>query len=250
MNNIQLSKRLNAACEMVSSKSRVADVGTDHGFVPIYLMENHIAEHVVAMDVNEGPLERATIHVKEYGFENEIDIRLSDGLKELLPEEADTLICCGMGGLLMMRILEEGTPREKGIRHMILQPQSDLFGFRKYLHDNKFYIEDEREIFEEGKYYTAMKASTENGVEDPYEKAWELFQTEDSMDRERAFNICHRFGPTLILRRDEVLKNYLEHELELCDKILLKLSENEHSDRMRDIINKKNDISFVLSLYK
>jgi len=95
-----------------------------------------------------------------------------------------------------------------------------------------------------------MKASTENGVEDPYEKAWELFQAEDSMDRERAFNICHRFGPTLILRRDEVLKNYLEHELELCDKILLKLSENEHSDRMRDIINKKNDISFVLSLYK
>ncbi len=250
MSNIQLSKRLNAACEMVNPHSRVADVGTDHGFVPIYLMENHIADHVVAMDVNEGPLERATEHVREYGFESMIEIRLSDGLEKLSEGEADTLICCGMGGLLMMRILEEGKPKEKGIEHMILQPQSDLFGFRKYLYENKFFIEDEREIFEDGKYYTAMKAVTNGNAEDSYEKAFEVFNEKEEMDKDRAFTICHRFGPTLILKRDEVLKQYLEHELELCNKILLKLSENEHSDRMRDIINKKNDISFVLSLYK
>lgn len=249
MSNIQLSKRLNAACEMVNIHSRVADVGTDHGFVPIYLMENNIADHVVAMDVNEGPLERATEHVREHGFEGRIEIRLSDGLEKLSEGEADTLICCGMGGLLMMRILEEGRPKEKGITHMILQPQSDLFGFRKYLYENHFFIEEEREIFEDGKYYTAMKAGTSDNIEDPYEKAFEAFCKKVEMDKARAITICHRFGPTLILKTDEVLKQYLEHELELCDKIILKLSENEHSDRMRDIINKKNDISFVLSLF-
>ncbi len=248
MTNIQLSKRLSAACEMVPQGSRVVDVGTDHGFVPIYLMEKHKAAHVIAMDVNEGPLQRATDHVREYGFENDIELRLSDGLLELKDNEADTMVCAGMGGLLMLRILDEGRPVRKGITTMILQPQSDLYSFRKYLREQGFFIADEREIFEEGKYYTAMKVvvSCDN---DPYIQVCEKFGEKNGTDADRMINMCHRFGPVLILKRDVVLKEYLQRELELCERILLKLSENAHTERMRDIMNKKNDISFLLSLY-
>ena len=86
----------------------MADVGTDHGFVPIRLMETGTVRHVVAMDVRKGPLSRAAEHVREYHMEDRIETRLSDGLQELKAGEADTVIIAGMGGELMLRILRDG----------------------------------------------------------------------------------------------------------------------------------------------
>ncbi len=250
MTNIQLSKRLSAAAELVAPGSLIVDVGTDHGFVPIYLIGTKKASHAVAMDVNEGPLTRAKTHVAENGMENSIELRLSDGLKALNPGEADTMICAGMGGLLMMRIISEGDPVSKGIKHMVLQPQSDLFAFREFIAKQGFVIEQEREIFEDGKYYVAMYVNCEKGSENlSYEKAEKMLM-DLGCDKACATRICHRYGPCLILEKDPVLYKYLRHEAEICDKILLKLSEDEHGDRMRDIMNKKNDITFVLDLYK
>ena len=250
MDNIQLTKRLGAVAGLVKNGSRTVDVGTDHGFVPIYLYSKGISSHVIAMDINEGPLERARMHVEEYGFSEGIELRLSDGLLALLPGEADTMICAGMGGLLMMRIIEEGDPVSKGIRQMILQPQSDLCAFREFLCLNGFVTEREREIKEDGKFYTIMQVSTDpSKAKDVYPKAVDLICGSADCDKDRALKICHRFGPSLIYERDEVLHEYLLHELSVCDAILLKLSENEHADRMRDIMGKKNDISTVLELY-
>ena len=248
MNKMQLSKRLSAAADLVGSGSRVVDVGTDHGFVPIYLIEEGKASHVVAMDVNEGPLERARAHVAENGMEDEIELRLSDGLSALNEGEADTMICAGMGGLLMMRIIDEGDPVSKGITHMILQPQSDLYAFRKHLRDLGFTIEEEREIFEDGKYYVAMLVNTCESTFDAYAQATAEL-TRQGCDADRAMDICHRFGPYLILKKDPVLYDYLQRENAICEKILLKLSEDEHTDRIRDIMSKKNDITFVFEFY-
>ena len=250
MNDIQLSERLIKAAGFVTPGSFVVDVGTDHGFVPIYLIKEKIARHVIAMDVNEGPLGRAREHVAEYKLEDEIELRLSDGLKALNHGEADTMICAGMGGLLMLRILQEGQPVKKGINHLILQPQSDLFLFRKTLFEQNLFIEDEREVFEDGKYYTIMSVKTDiQATESAYENAAGMLMESCGCDKEHALVICHRFGPALILKRDPVLKDYLLHEKDICEKILLKLSEVEHTDRMRDIINKKNDITIVAGLY-
>ena len=250
MNGMDLSKRLNAATAFVSEGSRVVDVGTDHGFVPIYLIGTKKAEHVIAMDINEGPLEKARLHVEECGFHDRIELRLSDGLKELGAGEADTMICAGMGGLLMMRIISEGNPIGKGIKHMILQPQSDLCSFRQFLYKNDLVVEAEAEIFEEGKYYTVMSVKpAAEAVKNAYKEAVELITASGECDTDRAMKICHRFGPYLIARRDNILFDFLRHELHICDSILLKLSEHEHTDRMRDIMNKKNDITFVLDLY-
>ncbi len=249
MKNIQLSKRLSAAAELIAPGSRIVDVGTDHGFVPIYLIGTKKAVHAVAMDVNEGPLERARLHVAENGMEDSIEIRLSDGLKALKSDEADTMICAGMGGLLMMRIISEGDPVSKGIRHMVLQPQSDLYAFRCFLSDHGFVIEQECEIFEDGKYYVAMSVNcNKESASNAYVEA-ERILMENGCEIEDAVRICHRYGPSLIAKKDIVLYEYLCHEAEICDKILLKLSEDEHADRMRDIMNKKNDITFVLNLY-
>ena len=256
MNNktISLSNRLLAVANLVKSGDCVCDIGTDHGFVPIYLINSGICRHAIAMDVNEGPLERAREHIEEYGLLDAIETRLSDGMEKLGDNEADTIVCAGMGGLLMKRILEDGNPRKKGIKRMVLQPQSDLMGFREYLRQEKFFIEDEAEIFEDGKYYVAICVTVCGGeVNEAYDRARDEIRKNcagaDISDNV-ATRICDRFGPCLLIKRDEVLREYLTHEKSVCEGILLKLSENEHTFRRNDIINKIDDITIALSLYQ
>ncbi|WP_051656566.1 class I SAM-dependent methyltransferase [Butyrivibrio sp. AE3004] len=248
MKNVILSDRLNAVAGLVKSSDCVCDIGTDHGFVPIYLINSGVCHHALAMDINEGPLERAREHIRENGLEDVIETRLSNGMEELHPGDADAVICAGMGGLLMKRILEDGNPREKGIRQMVLQPQSDLRLFREFLRREKYYILDEAEIFEEGKYYVAILVSLDEKEENTaYNKV--AAELKNNCDEETAIRICDRFGPCLIIKRDDTLKRYLEREKSICEGILLKLSEDEHAQRRHDIISKMNDISTVLDLY-
>ena len=105
---VELSARLQALADMVTPGSRVCDVGCDHGYVSIYLIQHQISSRVIAMDVRSGPLSRCCEHVMQYGLQEYIESRLSDGLLNLRPGEADTMICAGMGGRLMRRILTEG----------------------------------------------------------------------------------------------------------------------------------------------
>ena len=127
---MRLSKRLETIVKqaaLVCGGEAAADVGTDHGFVPIRLIEEGAADRVIAMDVRKGPLERAKEHVIQFGMEAQIETRLSDGLEKLMPGEAKTVIIAGMGGELMLRILRDGEHVRKEIRHWILSPQSELW---------------------------------------------------------------------------------------------------------------------------
>ena len=94
---MELSKRLMAVACLVTPGNRLADVGTDHGYIPIYLIKENRIPHAIAMDVNRGPLLRAQEHIRMEGLEERIETRLSDGMKMLLPTEADTVVIAGMG---------------------------------------------------------------------------------------------------------------------------------------------------------
>ena len=251
--NISLSNRLLTVANLAKSSDCVCDIGTDHGFVPIYLINSDACNHVIAMDINEGPLERAKEHINEYGLDEKIETRLSNGMEKLLAGEADTIICAGMGGLLMKRILEEGAPREKGVKHMVLQPQSDLSSFREYLRCEKFFIEEEEEIFEEGKYYVAIRVRVSDDDDNIVYKtaASKILESPGNTEltESDAIRICDRFGPCLLIGHNETLRKYLIHEKSICEGILLKLSENEHTSRRHDIISKMNDISAALNVY-
>lgn len=92
-----------AAASLVKKNGVVADIGTDHGYLPIYLISAGISSKVIAMDVREKPLERAAMHIKEADLSEKIEVRLSDGLDKLEEKEADTITICGMGGRLIKR---------------------------------------------------------------------------------------------------------------------------------------------------
>ena len=123
---MQLSKRLSAVAEFVTPGGCLVDVGTDHGYVPIALLEQKKISSAIAMDVNRGPLERAREHIAQYQMGDYIETRLSDGLHALRAGEGDSLLIAGMGGGLTIRILSEGEPLLSGFRELILEPQSDI----------------------------------------------------------------------------------------------------------------------------
>lgn len=163
---MRLSKRLEAVASFVEQGSCAADIGTDHGYVPIYLVEHGIAEYAIAADVKQGPLRKAQNNIEEAGLKAQIETRLSDGLLEIRPGEADTVIIAGMGGELMIHILEEGRFMWDSVKQWVLSPHSDLFRVRSFLSQNGFGIGREAMIYEEGKYYTVLDVKRRQGLAD------------------------------------------------------------------------------------
>lgn len=152
-----LSERMRVIADMVRPGSVIADIGTDHGWLPVYLLQTGKCSRALAMDLRPGPLERADSHVKAAGLSSKIILRLSDGMDELKPGEADGLIISGMGGNVMRNIVSKGMSLglfgADKIRDAVFQPQSDMRGFFRYITANGFVIRKESIIFEDGKYY-------------------------------------------------------------------------------------------------
>ncbi len=150
---MHLSKRLTKVASFVTKGNRVADIGCDHGYVPIYLVKENIAVSAIAADVRKGPLSRAEEHIKEYGLEAQIETRLSDGLEKIKPKEVQSIVMAGMGGLLMIRLLSLGTETAHAAEELILSPQSDLDEFRRFMIRDGYTICQEAMMKEDGKYY-------------------------------------------------------------------------------------------------
>lgn len=218
---VELSQRLQGLVDMVTPGNRVVDVGCDHGFVSIRLVQQGISPYVIAMDVREGPLSRAREHIAEYELANYIETRLSDGLLSYEKGEADTMICAGMGGRLMMRILKSSEEKAKAFLELILQPQSELPAFRRFLHDEGYQVLDENILCEEGKYYFLFRVS-------PLQEKSDRRPDESSME-----DLYEKYGRLLLQRKDKVLYQYLVGALQTAEQIGEQLRANPSERTMR-----------------
>lgn len=153
---VTLSRRLQAIADLISPTALVADIGCDHGFLAIYLIQQRIAGHVIAADINSGPLRRCMDHVMENGLQNCITTIQTDGLTGL--PACNAIVIAGMGGFLMYRILTDSPDVTGAANELILQPQSELAQFRQNLTEMGYCITEENFIIEDGKYYPMMKA--------------------------------------------------------------------------------------------
>ena len=169
----ELSKRLQAVADLVTVRECVADIGTDHAYIPIYLTEHKKVKKAFAMDVNEGPLIRAEEHVREAGLKEQIKMRRSNGLEKLSPGEVEAVIIAGMGGGLVMRILTEGQAVAETLQECILQPQSEIERVRRFLLEEGYDILDENMVKDDGKYYTILKVCPLKKTSDKEKESWE-----------------------------------------------------------------------------
>lgn len=235
MKTVKLSARLQALADMVSEDRIVCDVGCDHGFVSIYLVQKGISPKVYAMDVRTGPLERAKAHIAEYHLENYIETRLSDGLDKLAVGEAECMICAGMGGPLMIKILTEGKEKAQGMKELILQPQSEIAEFRKFLRENGYQIIREEMIYEEGKYYPMMKVVPGRNIG-------------ECIGSQREQMLWDSYGEYLLKENNPVLQQYMEYSKAHLEELLLHLKEQGASkDRIAEL---EEEYALLLEAYE
>lgn len=159
-----ITPRLNCIVNYVNADV-VADIGTDHAYIPIELINKGLAKKVIACDIRKGPLKIAESHIKKYGLEDKIETRLGSGFSVLIPKEADIIITAGMGGELIENIIksDENVARNSVL---VLQPMNSQYELRKYLLHNNFIIECEDIETEGNRVYNIMVVKS--GTQEPY----------------------------------------------------------------------------------
>lgn len=202
-----LSNRLKMNVSLVPKGTFVADIGCDHGYAAIELISKEIACHVIAMDIRKGPLQRAKENIEKAGLSDIIECRLSDGMEKLNQGEADTLLIAGMGGTLIIHILEARPELLHRMKSLVLQPQSQIELVRHFLHKHNFEIQKEKMVCEDGKYYTALFAVPGN--------------------QHFSENKEYLFGKYLLDEGNLVLLEYLQKEWISCKNIMKEMQRTD-----------------------
>ncbi len=226
---VKISNRLMTAAALVTQGYTLADVGTDHGYIPIYLLQQKKIPAAIAMDINEGPLERAKEHIALYGLQAYIQTRLSDGVAALKPGEVEAVLIAGMGGGLVMHILKDGEKVCQSAKELILQPQSEIEHVREFLREKGYTILAEDMVYEDGKFYPMMKVQYQ-GENENAQKASEVLKLSDL------------YGGLLLQNRHPVLKTFLEKEKLIYTGIKENLEKQPESEKIRTRLAEVEDI--------
>ncbi len=203
---ITVSKRLHTIASFVPEHSRVADIGSDHAYLPVYLVQSGKVSKAIAGELNEGPWKVAKQHVAQQRLSDRIDVRRGDGLSVLRSSEADVVCVAGMGGTLITQILEEGQDKLGGIKRLILQPNVGGKAVRRWLFDHDWHIIEEEMIEEDDHIYEILVAEKGDGSE-PYREL-------TSDDCPLSIDLLLELGPILWKKKHPLLRKKWEEELD------------------------------------
>ncbi len=227
---MKLDRRLSAVAELVNNTDTLADIGSDHAYLPAYLLLNQKIKRAIVSDVNEGPLENGRNTCVSLKIDDKCDFRLGSGLDVLKENEADTITMCGMGGELMTNLLAKHVNVAVSAKYLILQPQSAYEMLREFLYDNGIGVIDERIIKDRHLYYRIILASSgEQPVKDDFLYPSLLAERKDETYRE------------FLLFRYGINENIIKKISSASDKkeeISLLISENE---RIRKVLEHYED---------
>lgn len=210
-----LDKRLQAVADFVPKGCKVADIGTDHGYLAKYLYEQDNSRYVIAADLNAGPCEAARKTFAEFGLEDKIPVRQGSGLEPLSAGEVDTVCIAGMGGKLIADILAGKKEIFAGLKTAVLQPQNAARELREWLLANDWHVADETLAKVDGRVYQIIKA--ENGISDDKYTDIELL-----------------VGPKIIKKRSELFEEHIIGIRTGFEKVVEGLS------KVKDLSNEQN----------
>lgn len=215
---VTLDRRLKQVVAYIPEGSVLADIGSDHAYVPCFAIQQGIVKRAIAGEVNRGPMEAAQAQVALIGATNEIDVRLGDGLAVLKKDEATCVTICGMGGSLISSILEAGKTKLGAVERLVLQPNVDGQHVRVWLLSNGYRLVEETIVEENDKVYEILVG--ERGEETVYktgeEREWQLL-----------------FGPYLVESRPEPFKLKWRREADKLDYVLGQMEVGTQTDTLR-----------------
>lgn len=223
-----ISKRLKYISSLVNDVEKIVDVGTDHGYVVIELLNKDKIKSAIASDINKGPVERARDNVKAYGLSQKVSCRLGSGLKTVKPGEVDAAVIAGMGGNLIKDIIEADMDVFKKLKYAILQPVQNPEVVREYILTKGFNLEDEWIVYDEDKYYEIMKVS--------YGK---------NITKTDLVDIDYEVSDILIRKKDPVYFDYLKYKIKRYEYVLDNLKDDTENAR-----NRKNELRTKLEKLK
>ncbi|MBU3109358.1 tRNA (adenine(22)-N(1))-methyltransferase [Clostridium gasigenes] len=209
---MKLSKRLEFIADHIDKVISLSDIGTDHGYIPLYALNKGLCEKAIASDINKDPLDKARLNALLEGMGDELEFRLGGGLEPLKEGEVQAVIIAGMGGKLIKDILEKDITKVDNLDYLILQPAQNPEGLREYLYTNDYEIISEDLCKDDGKYY-------------------ELFKVKRKKDENTELDsIYYEISPKLLMSKHPLMKEYLESKLENYNKILEAVSAEVNSD--------------------
>lgn len=216
-----LSRRLEQVLHMIPQCQTVADVGTDHGYLAVACIEEQVATRVIAIDVNEGPLESAKGLVKERKLEDYIECRLGDGLAVTEAGEVNCAVICGMGGELMEHIITVGPEL---LNTYVLQPQSHRRELKQFLVDQGYGIVEETCLVEGNQYYDMWLV--QRGVTSVY----------DTLPKE---SMLWEYGALLHQKQSEVWRQYIQRRIKTLQTILQHMGDTARSSEAAEAMQKE-----------
>lgn len=229
---MELSKRLKRIAEHVDKCESVADIGTDHGYIPIYLVKEGICKKAIASDINKGPIEKAKVNVAFEGVSDKVKCLLGPGLNPLKVGEVNGVILAGMGGNLTRDILLADMDKVKKYDFIILQPAQNPEVLREFLYKNDYEIIDEDLIKDEGRFYELFKVK--------YNENSEKLVFEDELEYE--------VSPLLKEKGHPLFKEFIEEKINRCETILSFIKEDTEAAKKRksDLEEKINKLKGML----
>lgn len=214
---MELSKRLKKIAEHVDRCESVADIGTDHGYIPIYLVKEGLCKRAIASDINKGPIEKAKVNVNFEGLSDKIKCLLGPGLKPLKVGEVNGVILAGMGGNLTRDILLDDMDKVKEYDFLILQPAQNPEVLREFLYNNNYEIIDEDLIKDEGRFYELFKVI--------YFENSKKYLSLDELDYE--------ISPILREKKHPLFKEFVEEKIKRYETILSFIKDDTESAKKR-----------------
>ncbi|WP_125152545.1 tRNA (adenine(22)-N(1))-methyltransferase [Clostridium rectalis] len=204
---MELSLRLKTIANMVDKCYACADIGTDHGYIPIYLISNDICKKVIASDINKGPINKAKFNIKSEGLDKFIECRIGSGLTTLKSKEVNCAIVAGMGGNLIKDIVEEGKDIFKDLDYLIVQPVQNPEIFREYVYNNGYKIIEEELCVDENKFY-------------------EIIKVKYSKKSTKIDNVFYEVSKYLLENNHPLIKEYILKKIEKNNRILIAITED------------------------
>lgn len=229
----QLSPRLTAVAHRVMAGYKMADIGTDHGYLPIFLIKEGIVPAAVASDINLGPYHSAYQQVKAHNQEHLIEVRHGDGLAVLEPHEVFTVVMAGMGGDTIVRILEAVPEVTRTIQRLVLQPMEDVPKLRKWLVNHGWIIIDEDLIKETDRYYVILAAEPGLG---------QLLNPLEAEFGPHLLSVKHPHLTDFIARQEEQIKN-IQTQLNLSSRPEIRQKHMELTTKLKELERVKEWLS-------